>query len=219
MVKLSLPFKAGDKFVIPESNGVISFASSGNYSQATLENGAWHFINLRLNRSSLLANFTVSARNTNVTIISYTSRNGTYPSIALRFSLSGEGTFNVNFGRQMNMTRTSEIVDWFVSSNGLVMGLGDRWNLLPNGTVAIHGITGTATISYTSTYENVQARVANLSFYDQHSVVIVTAAMAGLTLVVAVAIKVKLRQSEEKQAEAQRAKLAKAFEDVNKRRT
>jgi hypothetical protein len=215
-------FSPGTAFPIAENNAAIKFATNGSYTDTQLENGAWHFTNLRLYPARSPANLTISAQNTTVTLFTYTFTNTTilnlpYARLALRCNATGEGVFNINFERNISTSDLSVIVDWYVSSNGVIYGRGHRWNFLPDGTVAIQGLTGNVTISYSPTYENVQNRVANASFYDQHSVLFVTAAMVGLTVVIAVAVKVKLRQNEEKQV--QQSKLPGALGNSEKRRS
>ncbi len=190
-------FKAGTSFAIPDNNAAIVFAMNGSYTDAQLVDGAWHFTNLKLGISRQSSNLTVSAKDESVMILLYVNRNvfgnftlgGTNSSsFYMRFNTTGDGTFTVNFGRQLNITSENQIVDWFVSSYGVVYGLGDRWTLQPDGTVSIHGIPGNVTISYSPTYESVQGRVANASFYEQHSVIITTAVVLAATFVVAAAV-------------------------------
>src|SRR4030066_1368720 len=63
-------FTPTDKFDIPVNNGSISFAVSGTYEQASLENGAWSFLNLRLSNSQTPEKLSlkVSAKDSEVTI-------------------------------------------------------------------------------------------------------------------------------------------------------
>ena len=88
-------FSLADQFVIPNSNGSISFAAGGSYENATLYNGTWHFTGLTLNSYTLNLSargappggvvtgrdclpyltgygaFSVSAKSCNVTITGY----------------------------------------------------------------------------------------------------------------------------------------------------
>jgi hypothetical protein len=61
-------FTPADSFDIPASNGAITFAVNGTYSQASLINGTWNFENLRLDYSHPLENLEVSAQNSKITI-------------------------------------------------------------------------------------------------------------------------------------------------------
>src|SRR4030066_974417 len=62
-------FTPTDKFDIPVNNSSISFAVNGTYEQASLENGSWSFLNLRLNNSQTpeKLGLNVSAKDTKAT--------------------------------------------------------------------------------------------------------------------------------------------------------
>jgi hypothetical protein len=91
-------FSPKDQFLIPSSNGEISFAVNGSYSNATFENGSWAFKNLSISGSTHLQNFLVSAQNSNITILSYFSSNTT-SRLLLRYTVEGNGKQIFNFGQ------------------------------------------------------------------------------------------------------------------------
>jgi hypothetical protein len=195
-------FQAGEQFVIPDSNSTISFARDGNYTGANLENGGWHFTHLRL-RNFTLEDFTISAKNTNVVVLNFTRGFGfssRIPNFRLTFNVSGSGTYSVNFSPSMNVTESNGYVDWLVftgTGTGVIfMSLGKEWNFAPDGTIVINGITGNVTISYYGLSQYTRNLTAGLSFYEQHSVVIVVASIVCGAVVVTV-VMAKLRQRRE----------------------
>jgi hypothetical protein len=63
--------------------------------------------------------------------------------------------------------------EWSVVVNGVWLGEGDRWKITPDGTVTINGATGNVSISHYS-FLSLNEADKNLSFYEQHSVSIIT---------------------------------------------
>jgi hypothetical protein len=197
-------FQAGDPFTIPDSNATIKFARNGNYTSAVLENGAWHFTHIKMNRGTL-ENLTISAQNTNVTVSSFSGGlafNGTVPSYRFSCNVTGAGTFNVKFLTNITVTETTR-TDWYVTTGtGTDINFysaGKNWNFAPDDSVAINGLTGVVGITYYATSEYGRNLTRSQSFFDQHSVVIVTAIILGLT-VAAVAV-VKVRQNKKQPEE------------------
>jgi len=85
-------FKPNDAFAIPDLKGVVRFSTNGTYEHASLENGSWRFVNLSLNNSFGLQrlNLTVSAENSDVTILSYRTFNISLNGVSLRYNVSGK---------------------------------------------------------------------------------------------------------------------------------
>lgn len=189
-------FQAGDQFIIPDSNAIISFYRSGNYTSAVLENGAWHFTHLKMWRGTS-ENFTISAKNTNVTVFSFSSGyafNGTVPSYRLSCNVTGAGTFSVKFASNITITKAT-VTDWYVTTGtGTAVSffaVGEGWNFAPDGSVVINGLTGTVGITYFAISEYGRNLTKGMSFFDLHSVVIVTAVILGLTVAAVVVVKVR----------------------------
>ena len=186
-------FTPSDKFLVPAFNGSISFAVNGTYSSATFENNTWIFTNLSLKGSQPIENFEISTQNSNVTISSYITTNGTAEGVPdqtarLRYVVEGKGEQILNFG-----VGSGEL-EWTVSFNGHLVAQDEGWNTLHNG-IAVTGATGSISVTRYFYYDY-NVPTSNLSsFYQQHSVAIITAMIVAITVVVAVVIKVKNRAS------------------------
>lgn len=192
----STAFTSSDKFSIPAYNGTISFAVNGTYSKATLQNDSWTFVNLRLSRSLPLQNFTVSAQNCNITIISYSSFNTTRQTLRLIYSVEGVGRQVFNFGVRGQAGQFAG-VDWSVIvGDNVFLAEGENWNISPDGTLTVDGATGFVNVVHWGFYSN-NLSSSNLPFYEQHSVAIATAITLALIVAVAVVFKLKIHEPPE----------------------
>jgi hypothetical protein len=178
-------FKPTDKFDIPAYNSTISFATGGTYEQASLENNAWKFVNLRLNNTRLMTNLTVSVQDSNVKITTYQRFNASTTAARLRYTVVGHGTQTFNFGFTLRQG------GWSVSFNGRLTGENEGYSVSPDQTITVTGATVNASISYLNlnafggTTED-----SNLPFYLNHRVAIAT----GIIVAVAVALTVMIRR-------------------------
>ena len=75
-----------------------------------------------------------------------------------------------------------------VGIGGIVVE-GIRWNLLPDDTVVVNGLSGNVTISHF----NYTMPAGSGPFYVQHSIAIITGAVGFAVIAVAVVIKIKVR--------------------------
>jgi hypothetical protein len=187
-------FTASDKFNIPQLNGTISFALNGSCSSAKLENDTWAFNDLRFNISRPLGNLKVSAENSNMTIYSFQAYNFSGRSVFLRCHIDGLGSQSVNLG--LNVSKPTSSVEWSVTipgptGNTVFLAENEGWNLLPDNTVFVTGITGNLSIAHYNFGLNIDE---NLPFYQAHSIAIITSIVLASTVAVAVVIKVKMRK-------------------------
>ena len=183
-------FSSKDTFEITAYNGTIRFAVNGTYTDAMLENDTWTFKSLTLNGSFPLGNLKFSAKNSDVTIYryystSYNSRRLGY----LSYYAEGVGEQTVNLG--FNSSRPSDPSEWTVIAPGSVfLAEGEKWQLLPDDTLIVKGVTGNLTIArYNYGYP-----VDNRPFYQQHSIIILTAVAVAITVTAATVIKVKTKR-------------------------
>jgi hypothetical protein len=193
-------FTPADKFVVPELNGTISFASNGSYSEATLENNTWVFKDLRLNipnipyfdlnSSQSFGNLKFSAQNSNVTIWGYFSLNNTsFPITMLGYSSEGIGRQKVNLG--LNLSRNSDVNEWSVLiPKEVFVSAGKGWALLPDDTLLITLPANNVTIIYFSFIDSIDSTSV---FYLQHSVAILVAVVSIVAITVGVLIRVRRR--------------------------
>ena len=186
-------FKPTDKFDIPENNSTINFATDGTYVRASLENGAWNFVDLRLNNSQRPEKLTlrVSAQDSNVTIRSYQISNTTSTGgIRLRYNVTGQGSQTLNFGF---IPKGGE---WDIIFNGIAKWENDGWRISPDATLTITGATRNVAISYYGLPPSF-ADISNQPVYQQHSLAIITAVAIVITVILAVAIRIKKRDLEQ----------------------
>jgi hypothetical protein len=183
-------FTPQDAFKISAYNGTIRFAVNGTYSQATLENDTWTFNSLTLNGSFPLGNLKFSAKNCDVTVISYFSASYNSRRLGyLRYYVQGEGEQAVNLG--FNSSQPSDPSEWTViTQDNIFLAEGQNWRLLPDDTIVVHGVTGNLTVAR---YNFNVAGTDNRPFYMQHSVIILTAVAVAVTVTVATVIKYKTK--------------------------
>ena len=111
-------------------------------------------------------------------------------SAIVRFIVEGEGKQTVNL--DLNVSQPTSAYEWSVIRPGNVfLGEGEGWNLLPDNTVVVTGLTGNVSVVH---YSFSFPSDSNLPFYEKHSVVIITAAVLAVTISVALAIRVKGRK-------------------------
>ncbi|HEX7483165.1 MAG TPA: hypothetical protein VF350_06840, partial [Candidatus Bathyarchaeia archaeon] len=187
-------FTPSDKFNIPQLNGTISFAFNGSYSSAKLNNDTWTFNDLRFNISRPLGTLKVSTENSNMTIYSYQAINFFGRSVFLRYNVNGVGRQTVNLG--LNVSKLTSSSEWSVTipgPNGQTIFLAENegWNLLPDNTVVVTGITGNLSVVHYNFGVNIDN---NLPFYQAHSIAIITGIVLASTVAVAAVIKVKVRK-------------------------
>jgi hypothetical protein len=184
-------FTSSERFSIPQLNGTISFAENGSYSSATMENGTWTFTDLRFNQTQSMGTLKVSAENSNMTIIAYRSfsffgRNPTF-----YYNAAGDGRQTVNLG----LNSTTHSSEWTIIVQGnIFLAEGEGWNLLPDNTVVLSGLTGNISVTHINFgLPNDGNSNGNLPFYVQHSVIITVAAALAVMVAAAIMIKVKVR--------------------------
>jgi len=168
-------FTQNTTFDIPTQEGKISFSVSGTYTSAILADGTWSFTNLLLNGSQNLDTFQVSARNSNITINSFILRNTTLRSARLRYVAESSGEQTFKMGITAGEGRWGLHPEWGVIVNGIWLGEGDGWKIAPDGTVTINGATGNVSILHYN-FLGLSEADKNMSFYEQHSVLILTLA-------------------------------------------
>ena len=143
-------FSSTTKFAIPNSSGVIGFASAGSYANACLNGDVWDFAGLFVaGGSSALPNilgvrFSVSAINCSVTITRLDALNVVPPSPGeLGYVVSGVGTqaFNLHYSnlRLLNFT---------VCIDGAVEPNGDGWTVSPDGWLIVTSASSSVSIKW-----------------------------------------------------------------------
>jgi len=183
-------FMPTDIFSIPEYNGTIRFGVNGSYVAATLQNGTWVFDDLRLRDSPPTGNLKVNVENCNITIWSYRAFDFAFgQTFSMTYLIEGQGKQTVNLG--LNSSKPTHASEWSVVVPGnIFLAEGEGWNLLPDDTVVVYGLTGNVSIAH---FGFSTPSDSNLPFYQQHSIAIITAAAVTVTVTVAAIIKVKLR--------------------------
>jgi len=183
-------FTTSEQFSIPELNGSISFAINGSYSSAILVDNSWVFENLRLNSinsSYPLGNLTVSATNSNMTIFLFRSYVLLGRSATLRYYVQPGGSQLINLG--LNTSQPTHPDEWSINVAGRgFVSEGTGWELLPNDTVVVSGLSGNISVSH---FGYVIPDTSNLPFYQQHSVIISTASLLSVIAAVALVINFK----------------------------
>jgi hypothetical protein len=191
----STNFTSVNAFSIPASNSQIRFATNGTYSSATLQDNAWIFTDLVLYRSPPLKTFKISAENSNVTILSYQTRNATSQRVAnevLRYRVVGDGQVILNLG--ISNAGQYGGSDWYVSKPGRnqtsFLSLGHDYIVENDGTLIINGLTGNISVTHMF-LDSFHGNNTNLPFYQQHSVIIAIAFVMVLTLAVVLVIRLR----------------------------
>ena len=193
-------FGPNDKFYIPISEGYITFAVNGTYSQASLENDTWVFTNLQLNGSMELQTLRFSAENCNVTILSYRPSGAATQSVRLSYVVEGVGNQTVNLGfNSQKGTINSAAWNVGVGSNHFET-MGNGWKLLPDDTVLVLDSTGNVTITHYF-FLGPLANNANLPYYEQHSVALTVTIAFIITILAAAMIKIRSGAAQVKKKE------------------
>jgi hypothetical protein len=183
-------FTPADNFSIPQQSGNICFATNGTCTQAKFENDAWSFTNLRLNSSQQVEKFRVSAKDSNLTIMTCQTFNlapseTTVRGASLTYMVTGRGTQTFNFG--LNLTGG----EWSVTFNGDFFGENEGWTLSPDQTVTVTGAPSNSNVSIVcfrlpSSFGNADS--SDQPFYQQHSVAIATAVLVAAVVILGVAV-------------------------------
>ena len=200
----NISVQPSDKFSIPSYDGIISFAVNGTYSKVTFENDTWTFVNLHLNGSQPLANFTFSTQNSNVTIFSYRATNNTsFQSVRLRYAVEGQGKQILNLGLGPEEGGLGSSLEWSVIvNNNVFLAQGEGWTISHDGTMVVNGASGNVSIVHYGFlgYFGNDLQNSNLPFYQQHSVAIAIATAVAVVVVIAIVIKVKKTEPPKKSA-------------------
>ena len=188
-------FTTSDTFNIPSRSSQIRFAVNGSYSSATLQDNIWTFSDLQFNSSPNLKLLEISAENSNITVLSYQTRNATSQRVAnevLRYQVVGEGKVTINLG--LSSAGKYSGSDWYVSKPGrnqtTFLSLGHDYILENDGTLIINGLTGNVSITHMF-LDSFPGNNVNLPIYQQHSVIIVVAIVLLLTIAVVFVIRLR----------------------------
>jgi hypothetical protein len=185
-------FTSGDKFSTPGFNNTIRFAVNGSCTSITLKDGTWVFTGLKLGYSRNAANLSISAADCNLTIYSVSASNFSARTVSLRYNVVGVGSQSVRF---VDITQKTSSAEWSVivpgaSGGGLVwLPQGQKWDVQPDNTVVVHGVTGNITVSRYN-LGAFQPTSSNQSFPFSHLIALIT--LGVLITVVALALVVKL---------------------------
>jgi len=185
-------FNPDDIFSTPDFNSSIRFAINGSCSEVSLVNGVWTFTNLRLNNSQASNNFSITAKDSNITIYSLRtsdfSRSG-----FIRYTAEGEGTQTVNL--YPGSTRRTHWSEWSVTvprSGTVWLSEGGNWKLQTDNSVMVWGLTGNIYIvryNFGASFTD-----NNLPFHLQHSIAIITAAVLATVVAAALIIQIAARR-------------------------
>jgi hypothetical protein len=183
-------FTPSDKFEIPAHNGAIRFGVSGSYQQANLQNDTWVFNSLRLPYSPLLESFSVSARDSNMTITSYQAINSTLTGLRLRYNVTGRGVQTINFGF------TPKGGNWEITFNRTnYIDENQGWQFSPDGTLTITGAPNNVnvSVSYYIIPDELggSGNTSNLTYFQRHSVIIATTIIVAIAVILVIMIKIR----------------------------
>ena len=108
--------------------------------------------------------------------------------------MNGVGTQMVNLG--LNVSKPTSPSEWTVTilgpdGNTVFLAENEGWNLLPDNTVVVTGITGNLSVVHYNFGANIDT---NLPFFQAHSIAIITGIVLASAVAVAVVIKVKVRK-------------------------
>lgn len=184
-------FDSTTTFSVPVLHGTISFAENGTYSNAVFQNNIWTFTDLRLGGSRPLENFSISAQNCNITVLSFQIANTSLRAASLRYRVDGDGkqVFNLGLGQDLNSG-----VEWsVVLSNNAFPAEGDGWNISRDGTITVDGANEIIRVIHWGFFSQANQN-ANLPFYEQHSVAIAASLALGATVAVTFAVRENMRR-------------------------
>jgi len=185
-------FTPADKFSIPSQNGTVSFAVDGTYSNATLRNDVWSFTDLWLNGSQSLGKLEVSTKDSDIIIFSHLTFDTLRKISVHTYFSEGQGTQTLNIGIEGGESRGGLYLEWSVIVDETFIAQGDRWNITPEGTLTLSGLTGNITVLYFSLGE--EGSNENLTFIQQHSVVIFTAVAVVITIFVTIIVRARTKK-------------------------
>lgn len=178
-----------DTFSIPQTGGSIRFAVNGSCTSATLETNAWVFTNLKVGNYSSNGTLRFSTENSTVTIYYFRTTGQFGRTVSVKYNADAPGKQYVNLG--LNTTKKTDPSEWLVTlPNGVIVVHGIDWNILPDNTIELNGLDGNVTVSHF----NYTYPVATGPFYVQHSVAIITFAVAAVTVAIAVVIKFRVKR-------------------------
>ena len=146
----NISFTSSSQFLIPASNGTVSFESGGSYTNATLNGNVWNFSGLYSGSgSSALPNvfgvgFSVSVVNSNISITHLDALNVIPPfpgQLDYRVTGLGRQAFNLHYGdlRLLNLT---------VYIDGEAMAMDNGWIISPDGWINVTGATSNVSIDW-----------------------------------------------------------------------
>lgn len=190
-----ISFSAFENFDIPINNGSISFAFDGTYEKASLEKGIWKFTNLQINNSQNYEklDLKVSILDCNITISSYRVYNRTFGSeivkrATLRYEVGGTGSQDFDFGLDPNMG------DWGVKVNADYLAENRGWTLSPNGISIDTEVAANVILAYYGFPESFYKE----SFFNQHSIVIISSLIAAIVVIFSTVLKIVKNQKIDK---------------------
>ncbi len=104
----------------------------------------------------------------------------------MTYFAEGQGTQTLNIGIGAGKEQGGINIEWSIIVNEAFIAQGDKWNITPEGTLTITGLSGNVTILYFSLGE--EENIENLPFVQQHSIAILTACIVITTISTAVII-------------------------------
>jgi len=176
-----ITFYPNDNFDIPENNSTLSFSSGGSYEMASLDNGVWNFVNFQLNDGFNLETFSVSATDSNVTILAIQVFDDDLGAF-LTYTVVGVGEQTFNFGVDAIGG------DWSVTFDDVFIAETSGWHLLPDNTLSITGATSNVTLLY-FVFPDFAGDDSDKSFFDQHLVSISITVIVLIVLVMAITVR------------------------------
>lgn len=182
------------KFEIPNSKGSISFSLNGTYEAVNLENDKWIFQDLQINNSFRIDNFEVSANNSEIIIRSIDSFGDDANGLIFYYSVNGVGIQTFNFG----LDATGG--EWSIAFDDIFIPENSGWRHLEDNTLIITGATSNVTSLY-FVFPDIfggDTDNSNLSFFQQHSVAIITSAFLIMAVSSAVLIKYSIKKKHDK---------------------
>jgi len=178
-------FYPTDIFEIPNYNGSINFANGGKCESASLYNKIWSFENLSLNNGFRLGTLNISAIDSDVTVLSIQGFGSDISGAILSYTVIGDGEQSFNFGIDANQG------SWSVSFNDVFVAENSGWHILSDNTISIIGATSNVTLLYFvfPDFLGNNGDSLNKSFFQQHSVLIITAIIAFFAICLALLTK------------------------------
>ena len=199
-------FTTNDTFSIPELHGNIKFGYNGTYTEATLENNTWRFRDLKVDNTQAVASFgltnvenleylSISAQDSNVTILGAVRFNYTWTAEILMYTAEGFGSQTVNLG--LNASQPTRVAEWsvVVDEGATFLAEGSGWKLLDDNTIRVSIGEGNITVMH---FDFGDSSMANLSFLMQHYVAILTGVVLLVVVLLAAGISVKNKKQKQR---------------------